>query len=103
MDEGQLGYPECGGSTILYPCLGTSALALSVNAPLVNLSQLSHLVPGHGARVRYSVGTNVNTPFFQVPTLEFGHADGAGARVQGLDLVLGRQSGHWVPVFAQFL
>ena len=103
MDEGQLGYPECGGSTILYPCLGTSALALSVNAPLVNLSQLSHLVPGHGARVRYSVGTNVNTLFFQVPTLEFGHADDAGARVQGLDLVLGHQSGHWVPVFAQFL
>ena len=47
----------------------------------------SHLVPGHGARVRYSLGTNVNTPFFQVPTPEFGH--GAGARVQGRDLVLG--------------
>ena len=23
----------------------------------------SHLVPGHGARVRYSLGTNANTPF----------------------------------------
>ena len=70
---------------------------------LVNLRQLSHLVPGHGARVRYSVGINVNTPFFQVPTQEFGHDDRAGARVQGLDLVLGHQSGHRVPVFTQFL
>ena len=26
-----------------------------------------------GAWVWYSLGTNVNTPFFQVPTLEFGH------------------------------
>ena len=33
------------------------------------------------------MGTNVNTPFLQVPTPEFGH--GARARVQGLDLVLG--------------
>ena len=32
-------------------------------------------------------GTNVNTPFFLVPTPEFGH--GAGAQVQGLDLVFG--------------
>ena len=29
MDERQLGYPECGQSTILNPCPGTSALALS--------------------------------------------------------------------------
>ena len=37
------------------------------------LRMLSHLVPpGTGARVRYSLGTNVNTPFFQVPALEFG-------------------------------
>ena len=42
-------------------------------------------MPGHGAQIRYPPGTNVNTPFFQVLTLEFGH--GAGARVQGLDLV----------------
>ena len=47
----------------------------------------SHLVPEHGARVRFSLGTNVNTPFFQVLTPEFGH--GARARVQGRDLVLG--------------
>ena len=40
-----------------------------------------------GARVQFLMGTNVNTPFFQVPTPEFGH--GARARVQGLDLVLG--------------
>ena len=33
----------------------------------------SHLVPEHGARARFSLGTNVNTPFFQVPTPEFGH------------------------------
>ena len=56
-------------------------------------------MPGHGAQVRYSLGTNVNTTFFQVPTLEFGR--GAGAREQDLDLVLGR--GHRVPVRTQFL
>ena len=65
------------------------------------LRQRSHLVPWHGARVRYSLGTNVNAPFFQVPTLEFGH--GAGVRIQGLDLVLGHKSGHRVPVCTQFL
>ena len=39
----------------------------------------SHLVPsGTGARVRYSLDTNVNTLFFQVPALEFGRgADSA--------------------------
>jgi len=41
----------------------------------------SQLVPEHGARERFLMGTNVNTPFFQVPTPEFGH--GARARVQG--------------------
>ena len=39
-------------------------------------------------------------PFFQAPTLEFGH--GAGARVQGLVLVLGHKSGHRVPVCSNF-
>jgi len=42
--------------------------------------------------VRFLLGTNVNTPFFQVPTPEFWH--GARARVQGLDLVLEHCSGH---------
>jgi len=46
----------------------------------------SDLVPEHDARVQFLMGTNVNTPFFQVPLPEFGH--GARARVQGLDLVL---------------
>ena len=62
--------------------------------------QRSYLVPGHGARVRYSLGTNVNTPFFQVPTLEFGHS--AGAWLQGLNSVLGHKSGHQLPVWTQF-
>ena len=35
--------------------------------------------------------------------LEFGHSAGAGARVQGLDLVLGHKSGNWVPVRTHFL
>ena len=30
-------------------------------------------------QIQYSLSTNVNAPFFQVPTLEFGH--GAGAQV----------------------
>ena len=51
---------------------------LSIN---LILTQCSHLVPGHGARARYSLNSNVNTSIFQLPTLEFGH--GAGARVQG--------------------
>ena len=40
-----------------------------------------------GARERFLMGTNVNTPKLQVPTPEFGH--GARARVHGLDLELG--------------
>ena len=44
-------------------------------------------MPEHGARERFLMGTNVNTPKLQVPTPEFGH--GARARIQGLDLVLG--------------
>ena len=41
----------------------------------LHVRQRSHLVLGHGTRVRYSLGmgTNVNTPFSQVATLEFGH------------------------------
>ena len=46
-------------------------------------------VPEHGARVQFLMGTNVNTPFFQVPTPEFGHGARARVRVQGLNLVLG--------------
>ena len=30
-------------------------------------------------QIQYSLSTNVNAPFFQVPTLEFGH--GAGAQL----------------------
>ena len=64
--------------------------------------ETSHLVPGHGARVRYSLGTNVNTPFFpSIPTLEFGH--GARVRVQARDLVLGHESGHRAPLCTSFL
>ena len=39
---------------------------------LFYLGQRSHLMPGNDARVRYSLGANVNTPYFQVPTLKFG-------------------------------
>lgn len=39
-------------------------------------------MPGHDARVRYSLATNVNTPFSQVPTLEIGHKRGHRIRVQ---------------------
>ena len=37
----------------------------------------------------------MNTPFFQVPTLEFGH--GIGARVQGIGLVLAIGEQKWAP------
>ena len=60
----------------------------------------SDLVPEHGALVQFLMGTYVNTPFFQVPTPEFGH--GSRARVQGLDLVLGHWTRHWFPVCTRF-
>ena len=43
--------------------------------------QRSHLVmvAGHGALVRYSLGTNVNSPIFHVPMLKFGYGAGAYA------------------------
>ena len=44
------------------------------------LKQHSHLVPGHGAQIRYSLGNSVNTPFFKVVPQEFGY--GAWARVE---------------------
>ena len=37
----------------------------------------SHLVPEHGAQERFLMGTDENTPFFQVPRPEFGHGDRA--------------------------
>ena len=37
------------------------------------------MMAGHGARVGYSLGTNVNSPIFHVPTLNFGHGAGAYA------------------------
>ena len=47
-----------------------------VNRPLdshrsYRLRQRSHLIPGHGARVRFLLGTNVNTLFFQVTKLHW--------------------------------
>ena len=53
-----------------------------------------------GARVRYSLGTNVNTPFLQVPTLEFGH----GTEYKVEPLYSGRKEDtDRVPVCTQFL
>ena len=37
------------------------------------------MMAGHGARVRYSLGTNVNSPIFHVPALNFEHGAGAYA------------------------
>ena len=38
-----------------------------------DLRLCSHLVPEYGARVRLSLSTNANAPFYQVSTSEFGH------------------------------
>ena len=51
----------------------------------------------YGAKVRYSLGTNVSTPFFQVPTLEFGHGSGA------VRPLLRHKRGHQVPVHTIFV
>ena len=64
------------------------------------IRQRPHLVPGHGAQVRYSLGTTEHTLFSRIPTLEFGN--GAGACVQGLELVLKHKNGHRFPVWTQF-
>ena len=66
----------------------------------VGLRQNSHLVPRHSTQG--SLGINVSTflAFLQGPTLEFGHC--AGARVQSRDLIIGRKSGHGVPVAHHF-
>ena len=71
-----------------------SALRTNVpaySAPVIPLKAVLGSVhtwcPGTVPGFYSTPGTNVNTPFFLVPTPEFGH--GAGARVQGLDLVLG--------------
>ena len=56
-------------------------------ADMTILRQCSHLMPWHGAWGRYSLGTNVNTPFFQVRMPKFWLV--TVGRVQGRDLVLG--------------
>ena len=74
----------------VYPFLAQEiyeSLTLAKHKSKSRVRLCSHLVPEHGARVRFLMGINVNTPFLQVPTLEFGL--GARARVQGLYLVLG--------------
>ena len=70
-----------------FSCAESNHLIPRMNISTFELWLRSHLVPEHGARERILMGTNVNTPFFQVTTSEFGHC--ARARVQGLDLVLG--------------
>ena len=51
-----------------------------------HLWQFSHLVFRHSARVPNSLSTNVNTPFLQLNTQEFGHGVNAG--------VLRQYTGH---------
>ena len=71
----------------LFNNLSYSCFENNNTPPITGLRLRSHLVPEHGARERFLMGTNVNTPFFQVPRPEFGY--GTRARVQGPDLVLG--------------
>ena len=67
-----------------------------IQCKLSVLSRLrSNLVPEHGARERFLMGTNVNTPLFQVPTPEFGH--GVRVRVQDLTRALNRALMYRVP------
>ena len=70
----------------------------------LRLSDLKAVFPlsaRHAARVLYSLGTSMNTPFLQVPMLEFEHRH--GVRLQGRDLVLRHKSGHRVRVYTPVL
>lgn len=59
-------------------------LQITYELSLVTPRLWSQSVPEHGARVRFSLSTNVNSPFcVQVLVSELRH------RVQGLDIVLG--------------
>ena len=75
-------YPD-GARSIVY---GGKTSCL-INIRMWALGSVHTWCPGTVPGFYSTPGTNVNTPFFLVPTPEFGH--GAGARVQGLDLVLG--------------
>ena len=45
----------------------------------------SYFVPNNGARERYSLSTNVNTPLFQVYPLQ--NSNGAGALVNAVPMI----------------
>ena len=76
-----------------------ASLGSNLNTKLGNIKKLNlagneldsvqgtKLGGGHCARVRYKLGTNVDTIFFLVLKPEFGNS--LGARVRGRDLLLG--------------
>ena len=58
-----------------------SSLSVAIVFILVGHLRLrSDLVPKHSAQERFLMGANVNTPFSQVSTPEFGHGARARAR-----------------------
>ena len=63
---------------MIAPCEGTQDSLEAMDSGLQVLDSgllgcVHTWCPGTGARVRYLLGTNVNTRFFQVPTPESGH------------------------------
>ena len=55
-------------------CLGHEWIEVKTKLSYTMYSSVglcSHLVPEHGARVRFSLDTDVNPPFLQVLTQEF--------------------------------
>ena len=58
--------------------------------------QRSYLLPGHGARVRYSLDTHVNTPFFKYASKNSGVVPVPEYKVE--TLCSGKKSGQRVSV-----
>ena len=77
-------------------CIPTLCVEVKIHNPAL-LRPRSHLMPEHGARVRFSLGTNVNTFFSSTHARIRARAhlffkyprQNSRARVQGRDLVLG--------------
>ena len=104
MGRGKRREPEVSLLSFPFPSCPLRSLFLSPQPPhntegplLRRERQRSHLVPGHGARVRYSLDTNENIPFFKYTSKNSGTVSVPDYKVE--TLYSGKKSGHRVSVF----